>query len=65
MGGDADGERVAADSGEVFAKQVRCSLGVAGGGGPDDLDVVAFPVHLLANGTFASCSGDGVEIGDG
>jgi len=65
MRGDADGERVAADSGEVFAKQVRCSLGVAGGGGPDHLDVVAFPVHLLATGIFAGGSGDGVEIGDG
>ena len=51
MRGDAGGERVAADGGEVFAKEVSCSLGVAGGGGADDLDVVAFPVHLLANGT--------------
>ncbi len=58
MRGDADGERVAADSGEVFAEQVRCSLGVAGGGGPDHLDVVAFPVHLLATGIFAGGSRD-------
>jgi hypothetical protein len=65
MRGDADGERVAADSGEVFAKQVSCSLGVAGGGDPDHLDVVAFPVHLLAMGIFAGGPGYGVEIGDG
>ena len=65
LGGDADGERVAADTGEVFAEQVSCSLGVAGGGGADHLDVVAFPVHLLATGSFARGSGDGVEIGDG
>ena len=63
--GDADGERVAADSGEMLAKQIRCSLGVAGGGGPDHLDVVAFPVHLLTTGIFAGGSGDGVEVGDG
>ena len=63
--GDADGEWVAADTGEVFAEQVSCSPGIARGGGADDLDVVAFPVHLLATGTFAGRSGDGVEIGDG
>ena len=65
MRGDAGGERVAADGGEVFAKEVSCSLGVAGGGGADDLDVVAFPVHLLATGTFAGASGKGIEIGVG
>ena len=36
-----------------------------GGGGADHLDVMAFPAHLLATGSFAHCSGDGVEIGDG
>jgi hypothetical protein len=30
----------------------------------DDLDVVAFPVHLMTTGTLAGRSGDGVEIGD-
>ncbi len=63
--GDADGERVAADAGEVFAEEVSCSLGVAGGGGANHLGVVTFPAHLLATGSFAPSSGDGVEIGDG
>jgi hypothetical protein len=63
--GDADGEWVAADSGEVFAEQVSCSPGITRGGGADDFDVVAFPRHLLAIGTFAGRSGDRVEIGDG
>jgi hypothetical protein len=65
LGGDADGERVAADIGKVFAEQPSCTVGIAGGGGPDHLDVMAFPAHLLATGSFAHCSGDGVEIGDG
>ena len=65
LGGDADGERVAADIGKVFAEQPRCTVGIAGGSGADHLDVMAFPAHLLATGSFAHCSGDGVEIGDG
>ena len=65
MRGDADGKRVAADVREVLAKEVGCSLGVAGGGGADDLDVVAFPGHLMATGRFARRSDHGVEVGDG
>jgi hypothetical protein len=34
-GGDVEGERVAADAGEVFAEQVSCSPGMAGGCGAD------------------------------
>jgi hypothetical protein len=64
-GGDAEGERVAADVGEVFAEQVGCSPGITGGCGGDHFDVVAFPVHLLVAGTLARCSSDGVEVGDG
>src|SRR5579875_578196 len=64
-GGDADGERVAADAGEVFAKQVSCPPDITGGRGGDHFDVVAFPAHLLVAGTSACCSGDGVEVGDG
>jgi hypothetical protein len=64
-GGDAEGERVAADAGEMFAEQVSCSPGIAGGCGGDHFDVVAFPVHLLVAGTLARCSGDGIEVSDG
>ena len=64
-GGDAEGEGVAADAGEVFAEQVSCSPGIAGGCGGDHFDVVALPVHLLVTGTLARRSGDGVEVGDG
>jgi len=64
-GGDAEGERVAADAGDVFAEQVSGSSGIAGGCGGDHLDVVALPVHLVVAGTVACCSGDGVEVGDG
>ena len=53
LGDDADGERVAPDASEVLAEQVGGSLGVAGGRGADDLDVVAFPVHLPATVTLA------------
>ena len=50
-GGDAEGERVASDAGEMFAEQVSCSAGIAGGCGADHFDVVALPVHLPATGT--------------
>jgi hypothetical protein len=64
-GGDAEGERIAADAGQVLAEEVSRSPGIPGGCGGDHLDVVAFPVHLLVAGTLAGCSGDGVEVGDG
>lgn len=47
---DAEGKRITADSGEMFSKQVDRSLGFAGGRYVNDLNVVAFPVHLLAMG---------------
>jgi hypothetical protein len=65
LDGDAEGERVAADTGEVFAEQVSCSYGIAGGGSPDHFDVVAFPVHLPVTGTSGRGSGDGAKIGEG
>ncbi|MGO9054946.1 MAG: hypothetical protein ACLQID_23770 [Streptosporangiaceae bacterium] len=65
LGGDADGERVAADTGEVLAEQVGCSHGIAGGGSPEHFDVVAFPVHLPVTGISGRGSGDGFEIGEG
>jgi hypothetical protein len=65
QGGDAGGERVAADAGEVLAEKVSCPPGMAGRRGGDHFDVVAFPGHLLVAGTLARCSGDGVQVGDG
>jgi hypothetical protein len=53
MGDDPKGERVAPDASKVLAEQVGGSLSVAGGCGADDLDVVAFPVHLPATVTLA------------
>src|SRR5450631_4795071 len=64
-GGDPDGERVAADTGEVLAEQVRCSRDVARGRGGHYFDVMAFPVHRPATGMAAWCAGDGLEIGGG
>ena len=64
-GGDADGERVAADTGEVLAEQVSGSRGLAGGCGGDHFDVMAFPVHHRASGLLARCAGEGTEVGDG
>ena len=58
-GGDADGERVAADAGEVLAEQVSSSGGLAGGCGGDHFDVMAFPVHHPAGGLLARCAGEG------
>jgi hypothetical protein len=62
---DADGERVAADTGEVLAEQVRGSRGLAGGCGGDHFDVMAFPVHRPASGRLAGCAGEGRQIGGG
>lgn len=53
LGDDPEGERVAADGSEVLAEQVGGSLAIAGGRSSDDLDVVAFPVHLPAAVTLA------------
>jgi hypothetical protein len=53
LGDDPEGERVAPDGSEVLAEQVGGSLAVAGGRGADDLDVMAFPVHLPATVTLA------------
>jgi hypothetical protein len=64
-GGDAEGEGIAADAGQVVAEQVSCSAGIAGGRRADHFDVVALSGHLLVTGTVARRSGDGVEVGDG
>ena len=53
LGDDPEGEGVAPDASEVLAEQVGGSLGVAGGRGTDDLDVVTFPAHLPAAVTLA------------
>jgi hypothetical protein len=65
MGDYAKGEWVAADAGEVFAKQVGGTSEVAGGCGVDYFDVMAFPVHLAATDRPRAYLGEGVEIGDG
>jgi hypothetical protein len=64
-GDDADGERIAADTGEVLAEQVSGSRGLARGRGGDHFDVMAFPVHRLASGLLVRCAGEGHQIGDG
>jgi hypothetical protein len=65
LGNDPVGERVAPDGSEVLAEQVGGSLAIAGGRGADDLNVVAFPVHLPEAGTLARGSGNGVEVSEG
>jgi hypothetical protein len=64
-GGDADGERVATDTGEVLAEQVSGSRGLAGGCRGDHFDVMTFPVHRPASGLLVRCAGEGAEVGDG
>jgi hypothetical protein len=65
LGDDPEGERVAPDASEVLAEQVGGSLVIAGGRGADDLDVVAFPVHLPATAALTRGPGNGVEVGEG
>ena len=62
---DEDGERVAADAGEVLAEQVSGSRGLAGGCSGDHFNVMTFPVHRPASGLLARCAGEGHQIGDG
>jgi hypothetical protein len=64
-GGDADGERVAADTGDVLAEQVSSLSGVAGSCGGDHFDVMAFPVHRPADGLLARCASEGFEVSGG
>ena len=63
-GGDADGERVAADTGEVLAEQVSGSRGLAGGCGGNHFDVMALPVHRPASGLMTGVRVEH-QIGDG
>jgi hypothetical protein len=62
---DPDGERVAPDAGQMLAQQVGGTFAIPGGRCAYHLDVVAFPVHLLATGGLSCDAGKGVEIGDG
>ncbi len=50
FGDDAQCERVAANTGEVFTEQVGGSTDVAGGRRADHFDVMAFPAHRAATG---------------
>ena len=62
---DAEGERITADAGEVFAEQVGGSTDVADGCGADYFDVMAFPGHWSATDRTRGGFADRVEIGDG
>jgi hypothetical protein len=53
IGDDVEEKRVTADTVEMIAEQVGRSFQIAGGRGAEDLDVVAFPVHLPATVTLA------------
>jgi hypothetical protein len=65
VGNDAQSEWVAANTGEMFTKQVGGSTDVAGGRGADHFNVMAFPAHWAATGGTWRCFGDGGEVGDG
>jgi hypothetical protein len=65
VGNDAQSEWVAANTGEMFTKQVGGSTDVAGGRGADHFNVMAFPAHRAATGGTWGCFGVGGEIGDG
>jgi hypothetical protein len=62
---DAQGEWVAADTGQVLAQKVGGSGEVAGDRGADHFEVMAFPVHLPSAGAMRRCFGEGAEIGGG
>jgi hypothetical protein len=63
LSGNAIGQRVAADTGEVLAQKVSRPYGVACSGQADDFDVMALPVHLASTSPQDQCSRDGAEIG--
>jgi hypothetical protein len=63
MSDDAEGERVTADTGEVFSEQVGCSFHIAGDSCAHYFDVVSFPARLLATGTLCHGSRKRIEIG--
>ena len=65
VGNDAQSERVAANTGEMFSEQICGSTDVAGGRGADHFNVMAFPAHRAADCGTWRCFGDGGEIGDG
>ena len=62
---DAESERVAADTGQMLTQKVGGSAKVAAGRRADHLDVMAFPVHLVAGHRSRGWSREGAEIGDG
>ena len=64
FGDDAQGERVAANTGEVLTEQVGGSTVIAGGRRADHFDVMTFPVHLATADDARGRFGEGVEIGD-
>jgi hypothetical protein len=65
LGDDLEGERVAADTGQVVAEQVDCSFAIAGSRSAHHFDVVAFPVHLPATATLGRGPPNSIEVGGG
>jgi hypothetical protein len=61
---DTQGDRVAADIGQMLTQKVSGSAEVAGRRRADHLDVMAFPVHLPPARDTRGCFGEGAEIGD-
>lgn len=45
---DAQGKRIAANTGEEFTKQIGGSIDLTGGSGANDIDMMAFPQHLAS-----------------
>lgn len=64
-GDDTEGERVAADTGEMLAQQVNCPAGLSGRRGGDHLDLVAFPGRRPAGRVVGRSTGEGTKIGGG
>lgn len=61
---DAQSDRVAADTGQMFTQEVGGSAEVAGGRRPDHLDVVTLPVHRATADEARGRFGESTEIGD-
>ena len=64
LGDDAQGERIAANTGEVLTEQVGGSPVIASGRRADHFDVMTFPVHLATADDAGGPFGEGLEIGD-
>jgi hypothetical protein len=59
------GKGIAPHVGQVLTKQISCPTGITGHRRSHDLHMMAFPVHLSADGSADIASCQSVEIGDG